>query len=420
MNKIKKDSSIIFYGAGENAERNLSKWISEELVPVCFADADPNKHFTQLCGYNILPINTALEKYPDYVIYITLGREKLLNVTYFLIDYGIPRDRIKYIDDVELRKGCDLLGIYMQFRANYFYACCSDEHRVKLPRGNNVRADFETHRQYVTKLIDDFKNEKSNSCDNCPQLREDIWDISPQVSCIQIATGFEDVRCNFMCSYCAENEYLKNQKSNNKTTVYNTLSLLYDLCSVDVEIELAAGEITVSPYCGPVLELIRDKKRRMQIFTNASLYNENIKNLINEELVSLVVSLDSGTAETFAKIKGVDCFEKVINNLKAYKAKSNWLDLKYIVLDGVNDNEKDIDNFVEIAIGLEANVAISANSLTTDKRLSPTSLKMCLRLIDKLKLAEQKVVFPFRENFHPEDLEEIERRLLCNNATIKN
>ena len=60
------------------------------------------------------------------------------------------------------------------------------------------------------------------------------------------------------------------------------------------------------------------------------------------------MSLDSGTRKTFAQIKGVDCFDKVKNNIRKY-SKNGRVVLKYIILPNVNDNIDDIKGFLSFA-----------------------------------------------------------------------
>ena len=70
----------------------------------------------------------------------------------------------------------------------------------------------------------------------------------------------------------------------------------------------------------------------------------------------MVVSLDSGCRKTYKKIKRVDAFDKVIENLKKYcsnpVARDN-ITLKYILIPTVNDNIKEFKKFLDIAKMLE-------------------------------------------------------------------
>ena len=93
-------------------------------------------------------------------------------------------------------------------------------------------------------------------------------------------------------------------------------------------------------------------------------------------------SLDAGTRETFKKIKQVDSFERVLENLRKYPLKNTNFLLKYIFLEGVNDNEADIDGFYEIAKDIGGIIMLCANLNTpyTDKMKD-----LALRILKKAK-----------------------------------
>lgn len=89
-------SSILFYGAGQNARENFSTWVKEGLNPVCFSDSDITKHYTQFMGLEILPLIEAINQYPDYELYCTQAPASLYDVRKFLLSVGIPEERIKF------------------------------------------------------------------------------------------------------------------------------------------------------------------------------------------------------------------------------------------------------------------------------------------------------------------------------------
>ena len=406
-------NQIIFYGAGDYARRNLHMWVSNGLVPVCFADIDPNKHYTDLVSaedeslkYEILPLDKAIGRHEEYEIYVTLAHENLLGATKWLIDNGIPRKKIKYADPFEYRKGCNMLGRYIQFRANFFYGCCSQMYREKITRQATAGEDIQRHKEYCEDLVERLRTGQRTGCDNCPELREDIWEVNPKLWCIQLATGFSDARCNLNCDFCADKDYLVNRNEHNQHSVIETFRGLIECKLENVEIELAAGEISVSPYRDSVINLIRETGTPVQIFTNAALHNQDIADLMQQGLVSLVVSIDAGTKETYKRLKGVDAFEKVKENLGMYASTGGQIEVKYIILDGINDNVTDIDGFAELAAGLRATVVISADSTVTNNRLSENTMKMLLRLIQRIR-KEGLMIYPFLENFNPCDLDEI-------------
>lgn len=98
------DKNIIFYGAGANAREKSVVWAKEGLIPVCFADEDFRKWDTtfNICGHaiEILPLFKAIEKHPDYWLYLTQAPQNLASVLRYLLDEGIPFKRIRFCDQV--------------------------------------------------------------------------------------------------------------------------------------------------------------------------------------------------------------------------------------------------------------------------------------------------------------------------------
>jgi len=93
-------NKVIFYGIGGNARLNIGRWISLGLEPVCFVDMDTTKHHTMYTLPNdkkieILPLIEAIEKYPDYKLYLTQVKTSHTSIIGALTEMGIPIQRIK-------------------------------------------------------------------------------------------------------------------------------------------------------------------------------------------------------------------------------------------------------------------------------------------------------------------------------------
>ncbi|GHU50053.1 hypothetical protein AGMMS49975_00320 [Clostridia bacterium] len=93
-------SSVIFYGAGQNARDNYDKWILKGLNPVCFADSNISKHHTLFgnSGVEILSLLEAIAKYADYELYVTVSTEKVASVYRYLRQAGVPTSKIRHCD----------------------------------------------------------------------------------------------------------------------------------------------------------------------------------------------------------------------------------------------------------------------------------------------------------------------------------
>jgi len=85
-----------------------------------------------------------------------------------------------------------------------------------------------------------------------------------------------------------------------------------------------------------------------RVNTNAIYMSDIVYNHLDNELVSLRISLDSGNAETYLNTKGRSLFDRVVKNISAYREKTENILLKYVVTN-TNSNEQSITDFVELA-----------------------------------------------------------------------
>lgn len=119
--------------------------------------------------------------------------------------------------------------------------------------------------------------------------------------------------------------------------------------------QVSSGEIAIHPYRERIINLVRG--RRAVFYTNCMKFDEGIaQNLHDNPVSGINLSIDAGTPETWKKIKGIDNFEKVTENLARYytqSARPGQISLKYIVLPGLNDVYEDYQSLIEIMKVLE-------------------------------------------------------------------
>jgi wyosine [tRNA(Phe)-imidazoG37] synthetase (radical SAM superfamily) len=170
--------------------------------------------------------------------------------------------------------------------------------------------------------------------------------------------------CNSKCIYCSL-QFSKpsaDQTGKRRRFIMDTLRYAadhYDASNLTVYLD--AGEITVSAHCDEALRFVKDNGMRATVHINAFVYNEGIADLPRDG-GEIYVSLDAGTPETFAKIKGVDCRPRVMSNLERYALCDGSVILKYIVLDDVNGNAADICGFLDVARKSKAGARLSSNN----------------------------------------------------------
>ena len=118
-----------------------------------------------------------------------------------------------------------------------------------------------------------------------------------------------------------------------------------DLIAHNCQFVVAPAEISIMPHKELLLGAISNYKAFF--LTNGFLFEPRIAESLRKNGSNISISIDSGTRETFRLVKGFDLFEKVLENLKLYKSYGS-VDIKYNILVGVNDEDKDIDGVIDI------------------------------------------------------------------------
>ncbi|MBR2132131.1 MAG: radical SAM protein [Oscillospiraceae bacterium] len=175
---------------------------------------------------------------------------------------------------------------------------------------------------------------------------------------------------------------------------------------------VTSGEITIHPYRERILNLIGSDTARF--FTNGMKYDEQIAQKLSENPKSdIFISVDSGTAETWHRVKGVDNFDTVKKNLFRYHAKClspDQIALKYIIFPGVNDFDADFCGIIELMKQLHITKLNVSCEIRQDHREKSRAdiVRSAMRLF---ALCEKNGICPFVDEgvwqYTPEEYEEI-------------
>ena len=208
--------------------------------------------------------------------------------------------------------------------------------------------------KYVKKINSAFNNKSfPDECRGCyliPKFLSDkkVPEFENKVSTFWIQNN---MFCNAKCIYCVFSGFERDYK-------YDVIPLLKDLIKhnyfdKNAEITLSGGEITIIPDFDELLEIFLSYfNSKIHIFTSGIKYSTAIEKALGENRCDLLISLDSGTRETYLAIKGVDCFEKITDNLKNYISKTpnakESIFLKYILINAINDNYTELEKFLNL------------------------------------------------------------------------
>lgn len=164
--------------------------------------------------------------------------------------------------------------------------------------------------------------------------------------------------CNSRCIYC---DGIYNFGSQN----YNTFPVIKDLIDKGYyksggEATMQGGEPTLMMNFEELVSLFITNGTKIRIHTNSIKFSPSVCEALNKKMCTVVTSLDSGCFDTYKKIKRVDAFDKVIENLKKYlNSSAQNVIIKYIIIPGKNDNTDEINKFFDLMKELKVeNVAV--------------------------------------------------------------
>jgi pyruvate-formate lyase-activating enzyme len=407
---------VVFYGAGENAEIRHKFTLKRvgDREPVAFCDRDPHKRGRPFLGLPVMSFAEATERFGVFDIYVTVNERHAPDIIGYLLENGVQPERIINYEPVERRKGCttldsEMLLIFSKDHLEFYHCCVASRSGAFLLSAKPVTVlpDTVFNNKILLSVLCD-KNElrknieqshPSPLCNNCNWHQRLEYHYShPKISHFGIG-GFAP--CNFSCFNCGNAVQWEKCTYNPWDIVLDSFKVIEDggVMADDCLVTLSLGEHTIAKNHGEILQHL--SKYPLIIFSNAYAWSEPTAEALADGNTWLRVSVDAGTRETFAKIKGVDGFDRVCQNLEKY-AKCGTLVLKYIIFPKLNDDDVNLFKFVELADKLNAKINLSRDYSDGDD-LSNEILK---------KIAKIIVYFRLKSKFYGIELRTNERRRL--------
>ena len=166
-----------------------------------------------------------------------------------------------------------------------------------------------------------------------------------------IRLSISDV-CNFKCGYCLPDGY-KIDKSDNRTfiNIEEIRRLARALSELGVsKIRLTGGEPTVRKDFFEIIKIIKENSgiKKTVITTNGYRLDKIANDIKNSGLDGINISIDSLNPDTFKKITGHNRLEEILRGIKNLQ-ELNFKNIKInaVLLKGVNDSEKDFNDWSE-------------------------------------------------------------------------
>lgn len=271
--------------------------------------------------------------------------------------------------------------------------CCydySNKPKIKLSNNakDNVDAFFKLRDIAINEL---YKNDGCmfSDCLNCSLLTSIEQQKTNLIEFVNLSFYPSPCQCN--CIYCDIRKNNKMMKFDNKYldnyySLFDTLKFMKEKGYISPKAlwQVSCGEISIHPLKKEIIEIV--KKENVIFYTNCILFDKNIANILkNNKKAFINFSIDSGTPDTWKKVKGLNNYYKVLDNLKKYIEYSSpeQIYLKYIILPNINNDDKNYYGLVEIMKKIKlTHIILSKNYDSEDDNAEKESLKRIIKILE--------------------------------------
>jgi len=199
------------------------------------------------------------------------------------------------------------------------------------------------------------RSKYTSICEMCSNAEMKDWGESDGLI-HYVNLSMEPAPCECKCFYCdVQKETIDEQRQNEGyENVFNLLELAQqkNIIAADAKWQVSSNEITIHPHKDRIFGIIKDSS--CNFYTNCFIFDERIAaNLAANPRSSINLSIDSGTKETWRRVKGADNFGEVRANLAKYAAacsRPEQITLKYLVFPGVNDG---LDDYLALTVVMQ-------------------------------------------------------------------
>ena len=366
-------NEIIYYGVGKNLRDYEEDFVKETGLPVCLVDRNECLQNTEILlqgvRLSVVSLQYAREHYPEADYYVTLADHNIPAVYDYLNNEGIKGENIHCFGGRIYCLGCFDLNYYSYISSVDVRACAhppymkSFFYKNEIVTEQDVRETVGEFEKWRIETMKKVRCGEKTSCDGCSALHYGFFTKEPKVQVLGVGPNFKGgTKCNCNCFYCNQNEVIR-EESHQELYNYDIHRIAGELYPDLENLILADGEPALLPHLDDLCDLADEKGWSINFNTSGIKYSQKLaQTLAKNPKSNLCVALDSGTTETYEKIKRVRMFDTVVDNLRKYHDTGVKIFLKYILIPGINDNLEDINKFVDIAksVGTE-HVTLSQN-----------------------------------------------------------
>lgn len=258
-------------------------------------------------------------------------------------------------------KFCKQLQSSVYFGFDTLVHCCScdlDRTPTFIHYYRGQRINWKAVINEKLKLQEKAKKGKApfSACANCHSFVEDEWDNGGYINEITVSHW---TKCNCDCFYCYT---ARNKTDSNKRTPYPLLPLLQDMKNAgilrfDGIIRFLGGDVAMLDEFEDFMRFFLDNgAKNFYIPTSGIKYLPVISEVLEQGKGEVIISPDSGNRNLYKKIKRIDAYNLVRENMKKYAQSAtignSVFRSKYLVLPYINDKKEYIDEWLQECIDL--------------------------------------------------------------------
>jgi hypothetical protein len=254
---------------------------------------------------------------------------------------------LEYFNKTKKHTSCKHISssLFFDYKNNIKLCPCANFSLVE-QNYNGIWLDINKINSKRNEILSSFeKNEINEQCSNCIYLEQNN---KPNNNFIQTLYLSNWKNCYLNCIYCKAPKEEDLVKANHYD-IFSSIKQLIDakLITKKTKIVFQCGDSTIHPEFDKILFFfINYEMEDIEIHTPALRYCESISQAIAKNIVNVYISFDCACPYIYKKVKGTNKFDITINNTKRYLAfqepNQNRIAFEYTIIEGVNDNQKEI------------------------------------------------------------------------------
>lgn len=365
----------------------FSKMLQREysVYPSGLCDNDVRKqgrYLNSIPEIKILSFDEALKDDAEFLIISPHHSNAIMGN--LVAERGVPAEKIINYQPLEKKKTCSLMAQNWIIEDRHFVCCCIEEYKPRFDHQHFDPAKGVASLDETRKKLVDGIDPMPEGCQTCFSNKECYIFKSRKLNSFDFSfRGW----CNYKCEYCSSNKPdLKGYNDQFSLEQYLVELEKRDMINDIFSVLFAVGESCLNEKRFSLYDYCGEKQYFLDVFTNCSVFDKSLFELAHKSPVIVRKSFDAGTAETYAKIKGVNCYEKMLENVRNYlQAPYLAVNPKYLFVPGINDNETDVRNFVQMCVDLKIDFVTPVFSFLDSQYFdSEHAKKMFKLLVDEL------------------------------------